>query len=138
MHTNPFMWVFAIMCFSFIQSSDMSDHFPFIFYRILWPKWEQCLQLPKTSKPVPPETCWNWPSRNCVKRTIGKELPHLKCTAELGSLGSQLAWFTRTQEAKTYLSVQKHLLEISLNFFSQKIFEKFLGFVNWFFWLILQ
>lgn len=26
--------------------------------RILWPKWEQCLRLPKTYKLVPPETCW--------------------------------------------------------------------------------
>lgn len=27
--------------------------------RILWPKWGRCLQLPKTFKLVPPETCWS-------------------------------------------------------------------------------
>lgn len=129
------MQVFAITYFSSVQSPDLSDHFPFTFSRILWPKWEQCLQLPKTCKLVPPETCWTDHQEIVWKRTIYKKKTCLISNVQLSlaHLVHNLSNITRTWGAKTYLSVQKRLLEISLNFFSQNIFEKFLVFVNWFF-----
>lgn len=94
------------------------------------------------SKNIQTSASWdllNWPSRNCVKKNnIKKNCLISNVQLSLAHLVHNSPNITRTQGAKTYLSVQKCLLEISLNFFSQNIFGKFLVFVNWFFWLILQ